>query len=87
MVSVGVDRVGRRVMLLFSCIGMVLCFAVMALYYRCHERGVWIWGLSQSAWEWAALSALVLCACDTVPDSFTTALFLACCPPPPMQAF
>ena len=64
VVSVGVDRFGRRVMLLFSCVGMVFCFAVMALYYRCHERGVWSWGFSQSEWEWAALTALVLCKRD-----------------------
>ena len=38
-VSLGVDRFGRRVMLIFSCVGMVLCFAVMALYYHCHETG------------------------------------------------
>lgn len=60
-VAYGVDRYGRRAMLLFSTSGMVLCFVVMSLYYRCHERGIWMWGLSQSTWEWAALSALVLC--------------------------
>ena len=60
IVTQGADRLGRKPMLLISCAGMFLCMGLLALYYHCHETGHWLYGFSQSTWEWAAFVALVL---------------------------
>ena len=59
LAAAGIDRLGRRPMLMFSCVGMMLCMATMAGFYWCEERGEWV-GLSQPAWEWAAFASLAL---------------------------
>lgn len=41
-VTCGVDRYGRRPMLLFSSVGMTICMAVLTLFYHCQATGHWL---------------------------------------------
>lgn len=47
-------------MLLLSAMGMAGCMAALGLYYHCHINNIWLWGLSQTNWEWIGFIALCL---------------------------